>query len=114
MPRGSHWFLVAVGLVVVNLVASEQHGEVTFGGLPVPGATVTATQGEKKITAVTDPRGAYSFPDLADGVWTIRVDMLGFSTIKDDITIGPEAKPATWKLKMLTAPRTASAKRRNV
>lgn len=101
MIRGFLRSLVAVGLVVVNLVASEQHGEVTFGGLPVPGATVTATQGEKKITAVTDPRGAYSFPDLADGVWTIQVEMLGFSTVKDDITIGPETKPATWELKML-------------
>ena len=80
--------LVAVGLVVFNLMASEQHGEVTFGGLPVPGATVTATQGEKKSTAVTDPQGAYSFPDLADGVWTIQMEMLGFAPVKDEITAG--------------------------
>ena len=85
--------LVAIGLVV-NLVASEQHGQVTFSGLPVPGATVTATQGDKKITAVTDPQGAYSFPDLADGVWTMQVEMLGFSTLKGDVTIGPESKPS--------------------
>jgi hypothetical protein len=93
--------LVAVGLVVFNLFASEQHGLVTFGGLPVPGATVTATQGDKKITALTDQQGAYSFPDLADGVWTIQVDMLGFSTLKNDITVGKETQPATWDLKML-------------
>jgi trimeric autotransporter adhesin len=93
--------LVAVGLVVFNLFASEQRGLVTFGGLPVPGATVTATQGDKKITALTDPQGAYSFPDLADGVWTIQVDMLGFSTLKNDITVGKETQPATWELKML-------------
>jgi len=99
--RGFLRSLVAAGLIVLNLVAVEQHGEVTFGGLPVPGATVTATQGNKKITAVTDPQGAYSFPDLADGVWTIQVEMLGFSTVKDDIAIGPETKPATWELKML-------------
>src|SRR5580658_8891064 len=93
--------LVAVGLVAVNLVASEQRGEVTFGGLPVPGATVTATQGEKKITAVTDQQGAYSFPDLTDGVWTIQVKMLGFATVDGELTVGPETKPATWELKML-------------
>jgi len=92
--------LVAIGLVV-NLVASEQHGQVTFSGLPVPGATVTATQGDKKITAVTDPQGAYSFPDLADGAWTMQVEMLGFSTLQGDVTIGPESKPSAWELKML-------------
>ncbi len=101
MIRGVLRSLVAAGLIVLNLIAAEQHGEVTFGGLPVPGATVTATQGDKKVTAVTDPQGAYSFPNLADGVWTIQVEMLGFSTVKNDITIGPETKPATWELKML-------------
>ena len=96
--------LVAVGLVVFNLLASEQHGEVTFGGLPVPGATVTAAQGDKTFTAVTDAEGAYTFPDLADGVWTIQVEMLGFSTVKGDITVGQntgKAAPAMWELKML-------------
>jgi hypothetical protein len=99
--RGVLRSLVAVGLIVLNLVAAEQHGEVTFGGLPVPGATVTATQGDKKITAVTDQQGVYSFPDLTDGMWTIQVEMLGFSAVKDDITVGPETKPSTWELKML-------------
>jgi hypothetical protein len=93
--------LIAIGLVVFNLMASEQHGLVTFGGLPVPGATVTASQGDKKLVAISDANGAYSFPELADGLWTIQVQMLGFSTIKDEITVAPEAKPATWELKML-------------
>ena len=34
---------------------------VTFGGLPVPGATVTAAQGDRKFTAVTDPQGRVFF-----------------------------------------------------
>ncbi len=93
--------IAAAWLVVLNLVASEQHGVVTFGGLPVPGATVTATQGEKKVSAVTDSQGAYSFPDLADGVWTIQVKMLGFSPVQGEITAGPDAKPAAWEMKML-------------
>jgi trimeric autotransporter adhesin len=99
--RGFLRSLVTVGMVVVNLVASEQRGQVTFGGLPVPGATVMATQGDKKIAAVTDPQGAYSFPDLADGVWMIQVKMLGFATVDGEVTVGPEIKPATWELKML-------------
>ena len=93
--------LVAVGLLLVNLLASEQHGVVTFGGLPVPGATVTATQGDKKVTAVTDPMGAYSFPDLADGPWNIQVDMLGFSTLKGEVSVGTGIQPSKWELKML-------------
>lgn len=107
MTRRLFRSLIAIGLVVFNLMASEQHGLVTFGGLPVPGATVTATptvtatQGDKKLVAVSDANGAYSFPDLADGIWTIQVQMLGFSTIKDEITVTPEAKPAAWELKML-------------
>ena len=39
--------LVAVCLAVTGLLASEHHGVVKSGGLPIPGATVTATQGEK-------------------------------------------------------------------
>lgn len=93
--------LIAVGLAVMNLLASEQHGQVTFGELPVPGATVTATQGEKKITAITDPQGTYSFPDLADGVWSIQVEMLGFATVNGDVTAAPGAPNAMWELKML-------------
>src|SRR5271166_566676 len=93
--------IAAAWLVVVNLVASEQHGVVTFGGLPVPGASVTATQREKKRSAVTDSQGAYAFPDLADGVWTIQVKMLGFSPAQGEISAGPEAKPGAWELKML-------------
>ena len=101
MTRRLFRSLIAIGLVVFNLIASEQHGVVTFGGLPVPGATVTATQGDKKFVAVSDANGAYSFPDLADGLWSIQVQMLGFSTIKDEITVASEAMPATWELKML-------------
>ena len=39
--------------------ASEYHGLVTVGGVPVPGATVTVTQGGKKYVTVTDTQGFY-------------------------------------------------------
>ncbi len=81
MIRG-FWRSFAAVFTVANLLASEKHGDVTFGGLPGPGATVTASQGEKKITAVTDPQGAYRFPDLSDGVWTMQVKMLGLRRSK--------------------------------
>ena len=71
--------------------ASEYHGQVTFGGLPVPGAVVTATQGDKKVVAIADPMGLYSFPNLADGTWTIEVQMTGFAPAKQEVTVAPAA-----------------------
>ena len=41
--------------------ASAYYGKVTFNGLPVPGATITVTQGAKKFTTVTDAGGVYHF-----------------------------------------------------
>ncbi len=93
--------LFAAALAVANLIASEQHGEVTFGGLPVPGAIVTAARGEKKFAAVTDQEGKYLFPDLSDGLWTIQVEMLGFTPVKAEITVAQGAPAAMWELKML-------------
>src|SRR5437762_10469535 len=69
------------------LLASDHYGQVTFTGLPVPGATVTATQGEKTIIAVSDPSGVYKLVGLADGTWSVRVEMLGFEPLTQEITI---------------------------
>jgi trimeric autotransporter adhesin len=88
-------------LTVAGLAASEYHGQVTFGDLPVPGATVTMTQTGKEFVAITDPRGFYTFQDLPDGTWTIEVEMLGFATIKRDVAIGPNVPAAKWELKLL-------------
>ncbi|MGA3187850.1 MAG: carboxypeptidase regulatory-like domain-containing protein [Bryobacteraceae bacterium] len=80
---------------------SERHGHVQFGGLPLPGATVTASQGDKKIVALTDAAGAYSFPDLPDGVWTIEVEMLCFVPVKQEVTLAVDAAIPDWDLKLL-------------
>src|ERR1035438_2479886 len=83
------------------LPASEHHGVVKFGGLAVPGATVTATQGDKKLVAITDPRGVYTFADLPDGVWNLQVEMLCFATLKNEVAIAPNAPSPEWELKLL-------------
>src|SRR4051812_30342743 len=80
------------------LSASDHYGQVTFTGLPVPGATVTATQGEKTILAVSDASGVYKLSGLADGAWSVRVEMLGFEPLTQEITIAPDAPPATFAL----------------
>ena len=94
--------LVAILLVAAfSLNASEYHGVVRFGGLPVPGATVTAEKGDQTMTAVTDAQGVYTFPDLADGAWNLRVEMLGFGVTKQEVTVAPNAPAADLELKML-------------
>ena len=93
------WLSVA-GLAV----ASEYHGQVTFGGLPVPGTTVkvTATQGNKTAVAITDDQGVYSFPDLTDGKWTIEIEMTGFAPIKQEVTVAPNAVAGVFEMKLLS------------
>ena len=88
-------------LALRSLAAAEYRGQVSFGGLPVPGATVTATQGGKKFVAITDLQGLYSFPDLPPGSVTIEIEMLGFAPVKDTAP-SPAAK---YELKLLPLDR---------
>jgi len=95
-------WLLAASLSVACALASEHHGLVKSGGVPVPGATVTAAQGDKNFVTSTDDSGAYSFPNLPDGIWTLRVSMLGFSPVVRDIGVAPEAPSPNWELTVLT------------
>ena len=65
--------------------ASEYRAHVIFNGLPLPGATVTVSDGTTKLTAVTDILGFFSFLDLKDGTWTIEIQKLLFATIKQTV-----------------------------
>src|SRR6185436_2769729 len=102
---------VAVGgwlLAAAPVWAAELIGQVTFSGQPVPGATVTATRPSdgtdgaaiKKVTA-SDPQGVYRFPDLSEGVWTITVQMFGFTPVTREIKIPPDAPPPPVELALL-------------
>jgi trimeric autotransporter adhesin len=83
------------------LQASEHHGIVRFAGLPVPGATITATMGDKKLVAVTDSQGLYGFADLTDGVWNFQVEMLCFTPLKMEVASAPNSPSPEWELKLL-------------
>src|SRR6516164_6979051 len=89
-------------LASAALMASEHHGTVKSGGLPVPGATVTASLGAQKLVTTTDELGGYEFSDLADGIWTIQIQMLGFETLTREVGIAPDAPNPEWTLKLLT------------
>jgi len=83
------------------LSAAEYRGLVTYGGLPLPGATVTATLGDRKAVAVTDEQGVYSFADLADGRWNIQVEMLCFAPMQREVAVAANAPADAWEMKLL-------------
>ena len=103
-PRKSGRFLLfAVAILIIltgrfGAAATEHIGQVTFNGVAVPGATVVATQGDKKIATTTNQQGLYRFADLADGVWTIRVEMIGFAAVTREVTIPPDAQSVSIEL----------------
>lgn len=100
-----NWFskaAIAVWLVCAPaMYASEHHGQLLSNNLPVPGASVIATQGTKKFVTVTDAQGRYAFPNLPDGVWKLKVEMPFFTTAEQTIAVVPNAPAAKWNLKVL-------------
>src|SRR5574340_239511 len=94
--------LVAASMAISVLMASEYRGTVKSGGLPLPGATVTAVQGEKKMVTTTDERGSFRFAGLADGVWTFEIEMLGFEKLTKEAAVARVAPAPEWELKMLS------------
>jgi hypothetical protein len=103
LNRISSYFLriLAAWMAVSALLASEHHGAVKSGGLPVPGATVIATQGDQRQVTTTDENGRYSFADLKDGVWKIEVEMLGFAKLSNEVGMAYDAPAPEWNLKFL-------------
>lgn len=80
-------------------LASEYRGAIQAGGLPVPGATVAATRDGARTVTATDERGEFRFADLADGVWTIEVEMVGFEPLWQEVGVAASAPEPKWKLK---------------
>ena len=97
------WLIIAILCLCtsINARASQYFGEVTFGGLPVPGATITATQGDKTFSTTSDEGGLFHFDDLPNGQWKIEIKMLCFETIDADVTVAPNMPAAKWELKLL-------------
>lgn len=83
------------------MFAAQHEGVVTSGGIPLPGATVTATQGDKRLITTTDDHGAYSFSNLGEGTWTIEVEMFGFQGMNREIDVSSPSR-LQWDLKLLS------------
>lgn len=89
--------------------AREYHGAVTFGGLPVPGAMITVTSGNRKFTTVTDQGGLYHFDDLPDGKWIINLEMQCFQTVHAEVTIASDTQAGKWELTLLPLEKLMAA-----
>ena len=110
MRRLRNLVCVAVWLAVSALAAASPfRGVVTFGGLPLPGATVTAAQGTKTETAVSDANGGFEFDDLADGKWTIDIQMQCFAPVHAEVTVAPNLPAATYELTLLDSAQIQSS-----
>ncbi len=104
-----HPFIAFAVLASPNLAAaSSYHGQVTFGGLPLPGATVTVTQGAKKLSTVSEQGGNYNFPDLTDGLWKVEIQMLCFSNLHGEVTVASSTPAGEWELTLLPLDQIAT------
>ena len=77
-------------LLVAGTAVPAVHAQVLYGsivgnvtdasGAGIPGATVTATHNETKASreAITGPSGAYRFPTVQSGTYTVVVNLQGF------------------------------------
>jgi trimeric autotransporter adhesin len=99
-------FLVWVLLLAEAVTAADHRGVVKFGTLPVPGVLVTAKQGERTVTGLTDAQGSYFFPELADGPVQVSLDMRGFAPQAKEVPTGTLAE---WTLTMLPLADITSA-----
>ena len=93
--RATVWLLVfalAMGQPA-TVLASDYFGRVTFNGVPVPGVTVTATQADRKASATTSTDGIYRLADLAEGLWTLTIELFGFATITREIAVPTKDDP---------------------
>src|SRR5215211_539500 len=99
--RTSLLLLPVLLAAVTASAAAEHYGRVSFRGVPVPGASVTANQGDRHLETVTDQDGVLRFAALADGTWTIRVEMIGFAPLSQEIAIAAGTPNSTWELKLL-------------
>ncbi len=103
-----HWRRVLLVPMLATLLAprmalaSAYRGRITTGGLPLPGATIVATRAGKTVSAASDGAGGFTFPDLEDGSWHLRVEMLGFATQEADVIVAGGQAVTTWELTMLS------------
>src|SRR5215207_7122444 len=93
-PMGQRLIRIVGSMATLLLVASVTHAQTTSGSLAgivrdtqggaIPGVTVTLisnTRGDE-LPATTQEDGAFTFPQVQPGVYTLRVALGGFKTVE--------------------------------
>jgi outer membrane receptor protein involved in Fe transport len=85
----SCFFILAIMAAAAVQAAAQQMVSISGRivdpeGLPLPGATITATEQSTGLTrnVVSAETGAYSMPNLEPGTYTVTVEMPSFATLK--------------------------------
>jgi hypothetical protein len=94
------WALMFLPLTA--LTAAEYRGSVKANSVALPGALVTAVQGDRKVITTTDDKGDFVLEDLGSGTWVIEVQMLGFATEARQVTTDSSVPAGAWELRFLS------------
>ena len=92
-------FLTIATLCIAGC-SNAQSGFVKSGEQPIPGATITITQGTQSFSSVTDADGHYTFPPLAAGTWSVAIEMFGFDNLKKDVNYDAANTPVNFDLQL--------------
>ena len=102
IPNSKFLILNFLVLSLTRPVSAADHaGQVTFGGVPVPGVVVSASRMDRQVVTTTDEQGLYRISDLEDGTWAVRVEMLGFAPLNREISVAAGESASIWELTLL-------------
>ncbi len=96
-------------LLASILTAAEYRGTVKSTGLPIPGASVTAALGDRKVAVVTDEGGKFVFEDLTAGTWVFEVEIFGFDKQRREVALGAVPAALDFDLKLTRAAAAQAA-----
>src|ERR1017187_6739917 len=79
-------------LLVLPSGVNAQRGVVQSEGIPIPGATVRATDGDRVVVALTDQSGTFTLNGITPGTWVIEVAMFGFEAASHEVRRSEERR----------------------
>ena len=99
MRRLLIFLLLAAWPGTALLNAAQESGYVYAADQPIPGATVTARQGDTKVVGYTDENGRYVL-NLGPGMWELTVEILGLTAAHQQVTVGEQAAVKDFTMEM--------------
>jgi hypothetical protein len=90
---------VAVSGPLDEIGSQTQTGLVKSANQPIPGATVSGTQGNTVIVTTTDQTGHYSL-QLEQGLWAVEVTMVGFQPVRKNVSVSNAAQELNFTLQL--------------